>query len=65
MEGGRPNRKGRKTSGEEGKAKTEMKKIKWGRRERKGGVGIKKQKGKSKEGKEGKGRDDSTETIEK
>ena len=42
-----------------------MKKIKWGRRERKGGVGIKKQKGKSKEGKEGKGRDDSTENIAK
>ena len=53
MEGGRPNRKGRKTSGEEGKTKTEMKKIKWGRRERKGGVGIKNKRERVKKAKKG------------
>ena len=64
MEG--PNRKGRKSSGEGGKAQTERKEIKCGRRERE-----LKTKGKEKrrngkgEGRVEKERDDSTEKIAK
>ena len=52
----------------EGRPKQKGKKIKWGIREREGGKGIKnksEREKKAKKGREEKGRDDSTEKIEK
>ena len=66
MEG--PNIKGRKSSGEGGKAKTERKENQVGKKGkgRREGIKIKREREKkAKKGREEKGRDDSTEKIAK